>query len=366
MQTYMSRKRADQSTPQQKSVQKARAMPMNAISGTEVLGKRVDLPEAIRAKMESSFGADLSGVKLYESQAVADAGAEAVTMGNQIGFAPGKLDFVSGSGQSLLGHEMSHVVSQARGEVTGSGFLNDHALEARADHEGALAAAGESVYAGPVTPVSVTSSPAPGPMQAKKDDEKSQAKAAEKQVDKATAAGNKAYDKAAKRYRKQHNMGRKDKISSPSMYHERYLRRQLRNVKDPAEQDAMFAAFTSGDNAAIAGYLKNDVNQIMGTDFSSLDSESSEDAAAAYGNLGALSMDVMPVSDLMKNPEIAGQMGLSQEEADAFKSKKMDIAASSLDAHLLNDNKLGKENGFHSRESIEARRAARRNRRAGS
>lgn len=133
------------------------------------MGQKVDLPEAIRAKMENSFGADLSGVEVYKSQAVADAGAEAITMGSKIAFAPGKLDFASSGGQALLGHELSHVVSQARGEVTGSGFLSDHALEARADREGAMAAAGEQVYSGPVTPLSTSSvSASAGPMQASK------------------------------------------------------------------------------------------------------------------------------------------------------------------------------------------------------
>ena len=145
------------------------ALRAGAAPTAEQLGRPVDLPGAIRAKMEASFGADLSGVRLYESQAVADAGAEAVAMGGHISFAPGKLDFSSGGGQALLGHELSHVVSQARGEVTGSGFLNDRALEARADREGAMAAAGESVYSGPVTPISASSTAqAAGPMQAKK------------------------------------------------------------------------------------------------------------------------------------------------------------------------------------------------------
>lgn len=139
------------------------------------LGRPVDLPGAIQEKMESAFGADLSGVRLYESQAVADAGAQAITMGNKIGFAPGQLDLTSSGGQSLLGHELSHVVSQARGEVSGNGFLNDHALEARADREGAMAAAGENVYSGPVTPLSSSSvSSAVGPMQAKKKKEEPQ------------------------------------------------------------------------------------------------------------------------------------------------------------------------------------------------
>ena len=135
---------------------------------SELLGRPVDLPGAIRAKMEASFGADLSAVKLYESQAVADAGAEAVAQGSRIAFAPGALDFASASGQALLGHELSHVVSQARGEVTGSGFLNDAALDARADQEGTMAAAGGQVYAGPVTAALSSAAPAAGPMQARK------------------------------------------------------------------------------------------------------------------------------------------------------------------------------------------------------
>ena len=41
------------------------------------MGHRVDLPDAMRAKFEQSFGADLSAVKLYESEAVGDEGAMA-------------------------------------------------------------------------------------------------------------------------------------------------------------------------------------------------------------------------------------------------------------------------------------------------
>ena len=136
----------------------------------EQLGRPVDLPGAIRAKMEASFGADLSAVKLYESQTAADAGVNAVAQGNRIVFAPGALDFTSASGQTLLGHELSHVVSQARGQVAGSGFLNDHTLESRADREGAMAAAGLPVYTGPVTSAlsSASAVTAAGPMQAEK------------------------------------------------------------------------------------------------------------------------------------------------------------------------------------------------------
>ena len=116
---------------------------------TEQPGQRVDLPSQIQAKMESAFGMDFSGVRLYHSQAVADGGAQAVTQGSRIAFAPDRLDFFSREGQSLLGHELSHVASQARGEARGQGFLQDARLESQADREGAMAAQGESV--GPAT-----------------------------------------------------------------------------------------------------------------------------------------------------------------------------------------------------------------------
>ena len=134
-------------------------------------GHQVDMPVVMREKMEGAFGMDLSSVKLYENRAVGKAGAEAVAQGSKIAFAPGKLDFSSTRGQALLGHEISHVASQARGEVKGSGFLNDSALEARADREGLKAARGETVaagYGGAAAPLSNASAvSAAGPMQAK-------------------------------------------------------------------------------------------------------------------------------------------------------------------------------------------------------
>ena len=173
--TYADKKRAAapaERTPEAPPAPSAllRAPGAASMAEAEASLRPVDLPGAIRAKMEASFGADLSAVKLYESQTVADAGAQAVAQGSRVAFAPGVLDLTSQSGQALLGHELSHVVSQARGEVTGSGFLNDSTLEARADREGAMAAAGQQVYAGPVTaPLSAASAAsAAGPMQARK------------------------------------------------------------------------------------------------------------------------------------------------------------------------------------------------------
>ena len=136
-------------------------------------GRSFDLDAAMKAKMENAFG-DLSGVKFYESRAVGQAGAEAIAQGNEIAFAPGMANFSTRSGQERLGHELSHVMSQRSGQVRGSGFLNNAALEARADREGAMAAAGQQVYAGPVTRAlsdAGSSAFAAGAMQAKKDND---------------------------------------------------------------------------------------------------------------------------------------------------------------------------------------------------
>ena len=130
-------------------------------------GRPFDLDAAMKAKMENAFG-DLSAVRFYESPAVGEAGAEAIAQGNEIAFAPGMANFSTRSGQERLGHELSHVMSQQRGEVRGSGFLTDAALEARADREGAMAAAA-GPYDGPVTHALSAASPVPsaaGPMQA--------------------------------------------------------------------------------------------------------------------------------------------------------------------------------------------------------
>ena len=176
-QTYAPQKQQETASPEKKPLE-SQGPSMAALRTGAAMptpgqkGQQVNLPDAMRAKMENAFGADLSAVKLYESKTVADAGAQAVTRGTEIAFAPGMLDFGSSRGQALLGHEISHVVSQARGEVSRSGgFLNDSALEARADREGAMAAAGQQIAMPTAALSTVTAAPAAGPMQAKKDEE---------------------------------------------------------------------------------------------------------------------------------------------------------------------------------------------------
>ncbi len=170
---YLHRRRSDASQRKEAPAPvKGAARSDAALPGALTSGRRVDLPERMREKMENAFGADLSAVKLYESESVGKAGAKAITQGTNISFAPGLLDFSSYGGQALLGHELSHVISQARGEARGSGLLENASLEARADREGAMAAAGQRIAMPAAALSSVTAAPAAGPMQAKHDKKK--------------------------------------------------------------------------------------------------------------------------------------------------------------------------------------------------
>ena len=135
------------------------------------LGTGRAMPEPVQAKMEKALGADFSGVRLYESPLVAQGGAEAAASGNKVAFAPGKLNLNAPAGLELLGHELSHVASQARGEVSGRGLVQDAALEHRADADGAKAMhAFDPVSGGELTPMSTgpASGFSAGPVQAKK------------------------------------------------------------------------------------------------------------------------------------------------------------------------------------------------------
>ena len=166
MQTY--KKRAADAAARQNDAVAENPLAGGMPSLTEGASRK-DLPEAMRTKMENAFGADFSNLNIIESEKVAEGGAKAVTQGNTIAFAPGEFNLYSPTGEALLGHELSHVVSQARGESRGNGLLDNAYLEAKADREGVMAAAGQQVYNGPVTPIS-SSSPmsVAGPMQCKK------------------------------------------------------------------------------------------------------------------------------------------------------------------------------------------------------
>lgn len=75
------------------------------------------LPDALRAKMESGFGTDFSGVRLHTDSQAADLSsslqAKAFTCGNDIFFNSGQYNAQSATGQHLIAHELTHVAQQS-------------------------------------------------------------------------------------------------------------------------------------------------------------------------------------------------------------------------------------------------------------
>jgi ribosomal protein S18 acetylase RimI-like enzyme len=104
--------------------------------------------------MESALGANFSDVRIHVGPEATAIGAIAFTWGSDIHFAPGQYNPHTPQGQSLLGHELAHVVQQRAGRVSnpfGSGVavVQDHALEAEADRLGHMAAMSRTPEAAP-------------------------------------------------------------------------------------------------------------------------------------------------------------------------------------------------------------------------
>ena len=103
--------------------------------------------------MESALGANFSDVRIHVGPEASAIGAIAFTWGSDIHFAPGQYNPHTRHGQSLLGHELTHVVQQRAGRVAnpfGSGVavVQDHALEAEADRLGHMAAMSKAARSG--------------------------------------------------------------------------------------------------------------------------------------------------------------------------------------------------------------------------
>jgi hypothetical protein len=118
--------------------------------GRPLAGSNRQMPAVVRRKMELAFGADFGGVRIHQETAPAAlGGALAYTAGSDIHFAPGRYNPASENGQSLLAHELTHVVQQHAGsgvqQAQPSGFVQNKALEAEADTAGQQAAQGRPV-----------------------------------------------------------------------------------------------------------------------------------------------------------------------------------------------------------------------------
>ena len=79
-------------------------------------GSGSSLPKDTRNSMESSFGADFSGVRVHTDSNAAqmskELSAQAFTHGSDIYFNQGKYNPDTNSGKRLLGHELTHTVQQ--------------------------------------------------------------------------------------------------------------------------------------------------------------------------------------------------------------------------------------------------------------
>src|SRR5207249_5001801 len=93
------------------------------------------LPDALRAKMERSFGHDFSNVRVREAPGLLPL---AFARGDELHFRPGEYDPHSRAGQRLIGHELAHVKQQAEGRVAApqakeAAVVESDALEREAD-----------------------------------------------------------------------------------------------------------------------------------------------------------------------------------------------------------------------------------------
>jgi Domain of unknown function (DUF4157) len=96
------------------TLQKASTNIESGLSASRTSGS--PLPQNTREQMESSFGADFSGVRIHNDstsvQMSKDLNAQAFTHGSDIFFNSGKFDTNSSKGKHLLAHELTHVIQQ--------------------------------------------------------------------------------------------------------------------------------------------------------------------------------------------------------------------------------------------------------------
>jgi hypothetical protein len=85
-------------------------------------GEPLDSP--VRSGMERALGVDLSEVRIHTDAAAAASAhavqAHAYTVGNDVVFGTGQYEPGSPSGQRTLAHELTHVVQQRSGPVSGT------------------------------------------------------------------------------------------------------------------------------------------------------------------------------------------------------------------------------------------------------
>ena len=113
---------------------------------SSMMGHSQNLAPSIAAKMSRAFGMDLSGMQVYQTDAMKGTGMRGMAQGNKIVLSS-EVNLNTTAGQAVLGHEISHIHAQSQGVGMGhSGLYENAALEHQADTEGLLAAQGRSIY----------------------------------------------------------------------------------------------------------------------------------------------------------------------------------------------------------------------------
>jgi hypothetical protein len=129
------------------------------------------LEEPVQAEMEQRLGADFSNVRVHtDSAAHASAqemNAHAYTSGSHIVFQRGRYDGSSAAGKKLLAHELTHVMQQRQGPVSGTSVGDGLAVsDPRDSFERAAEAGAEHAMARPLqrTPDAATPTAGPAPV----------------------------------------------------------------------------------------------------------------------------------------------------------------------------------------------------------
>lgn len=122
------------------------------------------LDSSTRTDMEGRFGADFSDVKVHTDGA-ADASARSVnahayTVGNNIVFQRDKYDPGSDSGKHMLAHELTHVVQQRSGPVSGTDAGGGIRVSDPSDHFEREASANADKLMSQPGPVTASAAPA--------------------------------------------------------------------------------------------------------------------------------------------------------------------------------------------------------------
>jgi hypothetical protein len=123
------------------------------------------MDEGVRTDMEARLGHDFSDVRLHTDDradsSARSVSADAYTVGSDIVFQRGAYDPGSAAGQTLLAHELTHVVQQRSGPVDGTSAGGGIAVSSPSDRfEREAAANADRVMSQPAPVQTATAAPA--------------------------------------------------------------------------------------------------------------------------------------------------------------------------------------------------------------